>query len=504
MSTNTLGKYRLIAELGQGGMADVYLAVTSQSTVFSKLVVIKRMKDHLVHDSEFMTMFIDEARIAARLNHPNLVQTIEVGESKGQHFLTMEYLDGQPLHRILNRARADFPTMLYLGLLSDVLEGMQYAHELKDFDGTPLNIVHRDVTPHNIFVVYEGQVKVVDFGIAKAAGRSSETRAGVIKGKVAYMAPEQARGQMVDGRVDLFAIGVMAFEAVTKQRMWKGVKEEDIIRALIRGGIPSPKDVDPTLDDEIVRIVNKAIAFEPENRYDTAADFQRDLAAYMHTKGPRPSPRELGGFVAKLFGDKRKLTSKIIESQLAQLKKESQFSLAHMQDQTEAGSSSDAGSTSDDRDAQSTPRSAAASLHSRMPPPSQRMSHAPPQSYTDPADAAQTVMRAAPDRRKLLLGGVAALLVLLLTMMITVIVTRSGPASGRGNNITVTLRATPLETRFSIDGGPSLDNPFIGEFPRDGKEHTIRAVAPGYPPKHEVVLFSDEEVSMRFSLSASK
>jgi serine/threonine-protein kinase len=496
MSTNTLGKYRLIAELGQGGMADVYLAVTRQSAVFSKLVVIKRMKDHLVHDVEFMTMFLDEARIAARLNHPNLVQTLEVGEAHGQHFLTMEYLDGQPLHRILNRARADFPPVLYLSLLSDVLEGMHYAHELKDFDGTPLNIVHRDVTPHNIFVVYEGQVKVVDFGIAKAAGRSSETRHGVIKGKVAYMAPEQAMGKLVDRRVDLFAIGVMAFEAATRQRMWKGVKEEDIIRALIAGKIPAPKDVDPTIDDELNRVISKSLAFDPEQRYATAADFQKDLAAYLHTKGPRPSPRELGGLVAGLFADKRALTSKIIESQLAQLRAESQVSLARLPEGTETPSATDQASLDDSE----TPFGVATGTPSANPRSTRRGAY----EAAANGDGAETVLRELPDRRKLLIGAVVALIVLLVTIMVTVVAGRSGGATASASkNITVTLRATPLETRFSIDGGPSLDNPFIGEFPRDHKDHTIRAVAPGYPAKQEVVNFGDEDVSIRFSLAGS-
>ncbi|HVH42087.1 MAG TPA: serine/threonine-protein kinase [Labilithrix sp.] len=489
MSTKTLGKYRLIAELGQGGMADVYLAITSQGAAyFSKLVVIKRMKEHLVHDVEFMTMFVDEARIAARLNHPNLVQTLEVGESNGQHFLTMEYLDGQPLHRILNRARADFPTMTYLALLTDVLEGMHYAHELKDFDGTPLNIVHRDVTPHNIFVVYEGQVKVVDFGIAKAAGRMSETRHGVIKGKVAYMAPEQAMGQLVDRRVDVFAIGVMIFEAATRRRMWKGMKEEDIVRALIAGKIPAPKDVDPTVDDELNRICLRALEFSPDKRYPTAAALQEDLVAYLHTKGPRPSSRELGNFVAGLFADKRALTSSIIERQLA-LRAESQLSIPMLPQGTEASTSGE-GSTALEIDPDpSTPFAASSPSPQSVP-------------HDTPSLAAETMLREVNDKRRLLLGAAAALIVLLITSMITVIALR--PSSGGPRKmLTVTLRATPLETRFSIDGGPSLDNPFIGEFPRDHKEHTIRAVAPGYPAKQEVIVFGDEDVSMRFSLASS-
>src|SRR5262249_6558441 len=154
------------------------LAVTATSGAFSKLVVIKKPREHLAKDPEFIAMLLDEARIAARLNHPNLVQTLEIGEANGDYFLTMEFLDGQPFQRILNRARAEFHTDLQITALVEVLKGIHHAHELRDFDGTPLRVVHRDVTPQNVFITYDGQVKVLDFGIAKAVGRSSETRHG--------------------------------------------------------------------------------------------------------------------------------------------------------------------------------------------------------------------------------------------------------------------------------------------------------------------------------------
>src|SRR6185437_1077783 len=193
---NTLGKYRLIAELGHGGMAEVYLAVVRGPAGFNKLVVIKQIRPQLAEDPEFLGMFLDEARLAARLSHPNVVQTNEVGQEGNRYFIAMEYLEGQPLNRILHRLQKSggLPLGLHIKILSDVLAGLHHAHELADYDGTALEVVHRDVTPHNVFVTYEGQVKVVDFGIAKAAGRAGETRHGVIKGKAPYMAPEQAAG----------------------------------------------------------------------------------------------------------------------------------------------------------------------------------------------------------------------------------------------------------------------------------------------------------------------
>src|SRR5262245_45560386 len=204
---STIGKYQLIANLGHGGMADVYLSVVHGPVGFNKLTVIKRLRPSLAEEQEFLAMFLDEARLAARLNHPNVVQTNEVAEIEGQYYIAMEYLDGQPLNRILTRAQkaGTLPRELLIRVVADCLAGLHYAHELADYDGSPLGVVHRDASPHNIFVTYDGQTKVVDFGIAKAATRSAETRGGVLKGKVAYMAPEQARSGEVDRRSDVFA-----------------------------------------------------------------------------------------------------------------------------------------------------------------------------------------------------------------------------------------------------------------------------------------------------------
>src|SRR4051794_26091703 len=197
MAESLFGKYRLIAELGHGGMADVFLAVARGPIGFNKLLVVKRLKANLVDEPEYVAMLGDEARLAARLNHPNVVQTNEVGQEGDQYFIAMEYLDGQPLHRVLTRSekKERMPLAMHLRIVCDVLSGLHYAHELADFDGSPLNVVHRDVTPQNIFVTYDGQVKLVDFGIAKASGRDGETKTGIVKGKVTYMGPEHAMGK---------------------------------------------------------------------------------------------------------------------------------------------------------------------------------------------------------------------------------------------------------------------------------------------------------------------
>ena len=194
---NLAGRYRLIAELGQGGMATVYLAVSVGTPGFRKLAVVKLLRPEIAVDQEFVQMFLDEARLCARLSHPNIVQTYDVGVDEVGHLMAMEYLDGVSLHAAaskLGKTGGPLTFSMQARVLLDVLEGLRYAHELKDYDGRSLDIVHRDVTPHNIFVTFDGQVKLLDFGIAKAATSSVKTATGVIKGKLTYMAPEQARG----------------------------------------------------------------------------------------------------------------------------------------------------------------------------------------------------------------------------------------------------------------------------------------------------------------------
>lgn len=323
MSRHAFGKYTLLAELGHGGMADVFLAVVQGPGGFSKLQVLKCLRKNLAEDPEFVTMLVDEARLAARLNHPNVVQTLEVGSVGTQYFIAMEYLEGQPMNRVTHRAkgRDDIPKGLFYGAVLDALAGLHHAHELADYDGTPLEVVHRDVSPHNVFITYDGQSKIVDFGIAKAAGRVAETRQGVVKGKVQYMAPEQAMGGKVDRRVDLFAVGVMLYEIATGGRMWKSMEEIEIFRELAAGRVRrSPREVDPSVPEELDRICQRALAPDPADRYATALDLQADLEAFLESHGGRLPAREAGKLVAKLFEDRRVETRSLIEQKLSELK----------------------------------------------------------------------------------------------------------------------------------------------------------------------------------------
>ena len=312
LGDQTIGRYRRLAELGRGGMATVYLAAARGPSGFTKLVVLKELRPDLAQDAEFRSMFLDEARLAARLNHPNVVQTYEVGEDGDRQVIVMEYLEGQPL----SRARKVLPSPLVYFALSNVLTGLEHAHDLLDFQGKPLNVVHRDVSPHNIFVTYSGEVKLCDFGIAKAADSSAVTATGDMKGKLSYMAPEQARGEVVDARADLFAVGVVLWETATGRRLWHNMQDVQILAQLLGGSIPTPRSVDPTVPERLERICMRALAFEPDQRYATAAELQADLDAYITSLGLTPTRRALGEAVAQAFADDRARLKRVIEDQL--------------------------------------------------------------------------------------------------------------------------------------------------------------------------------------------
>jgi serine/threonine-protein kinase len=236
-----IGKYRLIAELARGGMGNVYLAALQGPGGFNKLVAVKELKPDLADDDTYVSMFLEEARLAARLIHSNIVQTNEVGSEGKHHFMVMEFLDGRALHRVGRRLTdtGRLSVGSHLRILGEALRGLQYAHDLCDFDGQPLGIVHRDVSPLNVFVTFDGQVKVLDFGIAKTVDSALHTATGVLKGRVAYMAPEQAWGNKVDRRADVYSAGVMLWEAAAGRRLWPKMSEVEILAHGLREGPPS-------------------------------------------------------------------------------------------------------------------------------------------------------------------------------------------------------------------------------------------------------------------------
>jgi serine/threonine-protein kinase len=314
--SESLGKYRVLGALGQGGMADVFLAVADGPEGFRKLCVVKLLKEELLDDADFRAMFLDEARLAARLNHPNIVQTFEVDESDGRLLLAMEFVEGQPLTRVIRNAEPErFPLSAAVRILCDVLEALDYAHNLADYDGSVLGIVHRDVTPHNVLIGYEGRVKLVDFGIAKSAAAVQATQAGVVKGKVGYMAPEQATGGDVDGRADIFSVGVILWELIAQRRLTAGLTGREIIMRRIRGDEPKIITVVPSADAALAAICDRAMAPDPDARYAHAADMQSALEKWL--KGQEePSRKTWGAGLRDVFASDRRQLRTLIEQRL--------------------------------------------------------------------------------------------------------------------------------------------------------------------------------------------
>ncbi|MBZ4418160.1 protein kinase [Myxococcus sp. RHST-1-4] len=302
------GQYVLVRKLAEGGMAEIFLAKLLGADGFERNVVIKRMLPHLSSNSDFVEMFRDEARLAAKLAHPNIVQIHELGFTEGCYYICMEYLAGEDFSttlRLAGRRRLYVPYPVVLRVLIDAARGLHYAHEFCNEAGQPLNIVHRDISPSNLYLTYQGQVKVLDFGIAKAESRLVNTRAGVVKGKYMYMAPEQAKGQEVDRRADVFALGVSLFEALTHVRPFSRENDLAVLNALLQGDFKRPRELRPDLPRELEAIILKAMAYKPEDRYPTAEAFALDLEAFLGEHLSASGTSQLAAFLRGHFGEER-------------------------------------------------------------------------------------------------------------------------------------------------------------------------------------------------------
>ncbi len=308
-------RYQPIAQIGRGGMAEVLLAMMDAGCGARRLVVLKRIWPELATDPDFMTMFLDEARLSVRMNHPNVVRTYEVLAHGAEATIAMEYLDGQPLTRVMNRLRGtdELSVPLRLRILTSVLSGLEHAHTLTDLEGKPLEVVHRDVSPHNVFVTYDGQVKLVDFGVAKTLAASHHTRPGALKGKLAYMAPEQLQPVEVDRRADLFSVGVMLWEMLAGKRMWQGMNDVQIVSQLAAGLPFPPLPLDAGIPPGLDSICEQALHPNPHYRYQTAAEMEEDLERVL--VGLEDShARSLGRVVSLAFAAERAERQGLIEA----------------------------------------------------------------------------------------------------------------------------------------------------------------------------------------------
>ncbi|MEO6603757.1 MAG: serine/threonine-protein kinase [Polyangiaceae bacterium] len=307
-----LGRYELIHQLGAGGMARVYLAV-QRGPVAAKLVVVKCLRDEYARDPQFVAQFVDESRVLVRLNHPNVIHTYEASSEGDDHYIVMEFLEGKTLGQLLEAVgRPHMPLGLHLWLLCEVLAGLRYAHELRDFDGSLLGIVHRDVSPSNVFLTRSGTVKLLDFGIATVSSAVSATDEAAIIGSIGYASPEQCLGLRAHAPADLYSVGIMLWEAIAGRRRAVGETAEAKVQARVLDRESDIAEVTPDVAPELAEIVRRALAFDTSLRYQTAATFHADLSAYVARLGAAQSQAPLADLVVAHFGDQLARVRRVI------------------------------------------------------------------------------------------------------------------------------------------------------------------------------------------------
>lgn len=318
-----IGPYQLITKIGEGGMGTVWLANLTGPASFHKVAVLKELRADLTSSPTFVEMFLNEARLAARLTHPNVVHTYGANEEEGRLYIAMEYLDGQSWSALRHAlwSNQSLPLVLHLKVLADVLSGLHYAHELRDYDGTPLRVVHRDVSPQNVFVTYDGQVKVVDFGVAYAVNSqntSAPASGPLFVGKVAYSSPEQLRGDPVDRRSDVYSVGVMLWEALAGRRLNEGSTQRRSAKRNSFAPRPPIHAVSPSTPPILIDICDRALSIRPEGRFATAAEFRDELLRYLDQTSLELDIPVLGQMAASAFEKERARINGLIERTLMQ------------------------------------------------------------------------------------------------------------------------------------------------------------------------------------------
>ncbi|MEM6996081.1 MAG: protein kinase [Myxococcota bacterium] len=299
-----VGRYHLLRRLAIGGMAELQLACAEGLAGFQKVVVLKHVLPHLAADPDFVELFLNEARLAATLTHPNIVQVSDIGEADGDYFYVMEYVHGRNARELLREAgrRGSMPLDVALTIGIGAAAALSHAHEARDLAGEPLGLVHRDLSPANLLVSYDGAVKLTDFGIAKAAARSTETIGGAVKGKIGYMSPEQCRGETVDQRSDIFALGVVLCELTTCERLFFADNDFAILNKVISGSFERPSERVAGYPPELERIVLKALAGDRDERYATADALRQDLETFAHERRLRTSAATIADWMRETFG----------------------------------------------------------------------------------------------------------------------------------------------------------------------------------------------------------
>jgi serine/threonine protein kinase len=494
-----LGRYRLVALLGQGGMADVYLACTQGPGGFQKLLVVKLAR--FIGDPMFSTMFLDEARLAAQLSHPNVVQTFEVGEEGSRHYIVMEYLDGANFARLRQRAakRGGIPLRMSLAIIAQVLEGLDYAHQARGIDGKLLKVVHRDLTPSNVIITAQGVAKILDFGIAKGADTHSFTQTGRYSGKLNYMPPEQVRGERVDGRADIFSVGVILAEAALGERFWGTATGPLVAARLGQGELPTLSGT--TLEPELRQICERALTPNREDRYPTAAVFRADLQRYINTHGGPVDRDELATYILEMVADDRERLQSVIDNQLQRI---SQLAFGPY-----VSPDLPRFETTPNRSFQNDPTAKLDGgdevVIEQVPEPERQVT--PAQYLSGPVSMQQPViLPAAPPRSRFatvsVIGGAVVAGGILIAMLARRPTPAPTPAPAPGpaapaptaapapaplpppapTTVRLEIIVAPAEATLLLDGKSLGSNPYVGVLPKDSQIHELDVRADGFAP----------------------
>lgn len=497
------GEFDLIAKLGRGGMAEAFLAAKRSKP--AELVVVKRLTPDLADDVDHRLMLQEEARIMPLFSHPNVVRTVEVGEQDGQSYLAMEFLDGLPLDQCAE-AITPLGEQAALHIVCELLDGLHYVHELRDADGAALEIVHRDVSPHNVFVTYEGRVTLVDFGIAKSRGRAKYTSTGVVRGKLSYMAPEQAVCDEVDRRSDIFAAGVILWELLHGRAFWDSSSDVQVLKRMTFGDLPG---VDDFVAAPLRDVLTKALATKPEDRYATAREMR---AALVKLKAGTLSRHDLGRAVAEAAAGYRDALKAVVDAHLVSARGTEGLvgvdpnAAAEARPETdEAGAStSQAAAASGETSPVSEPGASAPRLFietggaSSLDVPS-----APRQAEAKPSRGASRTLAVV---ALIAVGGIAAFAA-----------TRGSPeeaakldppvVSAKGEKeapaeaalVSFELEVQPRDAKAFLDEMAISELPFSAKLDRDAKAHALRVEAAGYVPQSKIVVL-DKDVKLTIAL----
>src|ERR1700759_383493 len=345
-------RYKVLEKIASGGMAEVFRAESAGLEGFKKTVAIKRVLPHLSEKKQFIGMFLDEARVSAQLSHSNCVQVFDIGVGDNTYFIVMEYVDGADLKGVIEyrkKTTGVFPVEEACLICVRICEGLAYAHELTDSNGESLHIVHRDMSPPNVLITRFGEVKIVDFGLAKANSQLEKSEPGIIKGKFSYLSPEAAQGLAVDAKTDIFAVGIILWELLAGRRLFMGETDLETVRMVQQAKVPSIRQFNPKVSPDLERVMMKALAGDPAQRYQTARDFGRDLNNMLFHMGRAVSSFDIQQLVEPIRlerEDKKKLGKYDRRSIIGLLIDEALFEFTSLEEEAAAAAAKGSGSAS--------------------------------------------------------------------------------------------------------------------------------------------------------------